>query len=358
MPLPRRRGGPSATLIATIFAAATVLYAVHLVVFLHSRGDRAPWLTELAESTAHWAPWLLLLAPVFALAQRFRLGRASSYAVHVPAAVAVALIQIVVRATLDQPLIHGQWTLAAVAEGISSLIGRTFFANVITYFALVIVHEVTVRERAQREAAAERERQLGEARLLALQNQMQPHFLFNALNGISALMHQDVDAAHRMLLGLANLLRAFLDDSGAAETTVAREEELLRDYLAVEQARLGERLRVDIDIDAVVRRALVPRFILQPLVENAIRHGIAAARGGGSVHVSVAPHGERLAIRVEDDGRGLRDEPRRGGIGIRNTVARLEHLYGDAYAFELRNREPSGVVARIEVPLHFAKERG
>ena len=354
---PIRRRSP-ALLTAAFLTLATVAYSLHLLIFLRSRGAAASWLPELAEAAVHWIAWLILVPAVLAVARAVPVsGRPSAIAIHLLSSATLSSVQVGVRSALDRTLIHGQRTLEALKDGYVAMFGRTFVAGLLTYWAFVVGREALLRYRDQKEAAAVRDRQLAEAQLRALQNQMQPHFLFNALNGISSLMHEDVEAANRMLLELSTLLRAFLDENGSSETTVEREEELLRNYVAVEQARLGPRLRFTTNVNPAVRHALVPRLILQPLVENSIRHGVSPRREGGSVHVVIYGEGGELRIAVCDDGRGLPERWSESGIGLRNCRSRLEQLYGSRHRFELRNEESGGVTARIGIPLRFARSR-
>lgn len=338
---------------AAALVFVTLAYSLHLFVFLRLRGAETTWIHELGESAVHWAAWLVLAPAVLALARRVRLTpRPAAIAAHAIGGAAVVLLQILIRATLDQTLLHGQWTVAAVEDGFVATFGRTFFGGLATYGAFVIGRETLIRIREQREEAAVRERELAVAQLAVLQNQLEPHFLFNALNGVSSLMHQDVAAANRMLLHLSSLLRALLEENGSPEITVARESELLRDYVAVEEARLAERLRFEISIEPAVQQALIPRLLLQPLVENSIRHAISPRREGGSVAVIVRASGSRLRISVRDDGPGLAAVSPAQGIGLRNTRARLERLYGDDHRFAIDGTH--GTAIEIEIPLRLA----
>ena len=193
------------------------------------------------------------------------------------------------------------------------------------------------------------EAQLADARLQTLRTQLQPHFLFNALNTISVLMHEDVDAADRILLQLSALLRRSLDSTEAHEVTLGEEIGFLENYLAIEQARFGARLNYRIHAPDDVRDARVPNLILHPLVENALRHGLATRAGPGRVDVAAARHGDVLRLRVVDDGRALPAEMTER-VGLANTRARLRLLYGERHRFELRNSEAGGVIAEIELP--------
>jgi two-component system LytT family sensor kinase len=344
---------------AAVFALATIGYGLHLFVFLRSRGADTTLARELAESFVHWAAWLAFFPLVLALARRVPVtSHPSSWAIHLAAAPAFSCAQIALRSAADQTLIHGRWSVADLREGFIATFGRTFLGGVVTYGAFILARETALRYRDQKAEAAVRERLLAETQLVALQNQLHPHFLFNTLNSIASLMHEDVEAANRMLVDLSTLLRALLDENGAPETTVERELALLGTYVAIEQARLADRLRFRVESDPAVSRALLPSLILQPLVENSIRHGITPLREGGSVEVTIRAAGERLCISIRDNGRGLPARWSESGIGIRNCRARLERLYGASHRFELSNAETGGAVVRIEIPLRFPEVRG
>jgi len=194
---------------------------------------------------------------------------------------------------------------------------------------------------------------LAKARLEALRMQLQPHFLFNSLNAIAELVHRDAEAADAMLVALGDLLRLTLETSGEQELPLRRELEFVERYLAIEKVRLGGRLRVEFDIAPETREALVPVFLLQPLVENAVRHGLEPKAPGGTLTIRAALEGSALHLSISDNGIGLpADRPLTEGIGHANTRARLAEIHGSAANMTLRNKD--GVTVEITLPFQTA----
>jgi signal transduction histidine kinase len=198
------------------------------------------------------------------------------------------------------------------------------------------------------------EARLAEAQLQVLRMQLQPHFLFNALNTIAALMNKDVHAAERMLARLGDLLRLALSSSGAQEVPLKDELAFLRSYLEIEKIRFRNRLNIAIDVESGVLDALVPNLILQPLVENAIRHGLAQRVEPGTIRITARREGAGLFLSVEDDGPGLPAFTDREGIGLGNTRARLTQLFGNSHRFMLEPAPGGGLAVRLTIPLREA----
>ncbi len=221
--------------------------------------------------------------------------------------------------------------------------------QMLIYWALVgVAHALDTYGRS-RQQAAEIEERLGRAQLELLRTQLQPHFLFNALNAIAELVHEDPERADRMIGRLSDLLRSTLEAGHRQFVTLDEEIGLVESYLRIQEARFGDRLRVRIDVAPDCRAASVPHLLLQPIVENAIQHGVAPRVGGGTVRISASRTGGALEVRIADDGVGLKGEAI-PGIGMTNTRARLESLYGSAASFDLSATPGGGAVARIVVP--------
>lgn len=234
--------------------------------------------------------------------------------------------------------------------------------NVIFYWGIVIVDHAIDYYRRYRERelrASQLEAQLVKSELQVLKMQLHPHFLFNTLNTISALVHESPEEADEMISQLGDLLRMTLETAGVQETPLAQELDFLRHYLAIEQTRFQDRLTVTLSIEPETLDAMVPSLIMQPLVENAIHHGIALRPEARSIEIkSWRDHGQ-LCLRVADDGPGIsRDKfPLREGVGLTNTRQRLNNLYGTKHNFSLRNSPPGGLVVELKVPFKIAEAR-
>jgi LytS/YehU family sensor histidine kinase len=225
------------------------------------------------------------------------------------------------------------------------------------WYALDYHHQLRERERQ----AAELEKHLANARLRALKMQLHPHFLFNTLNGIASLNFENPIGANRMLARLSELLRITLEDDGAQEVPLRKELEFNRRYLELEQIRLGDRLTMTFEIAPETLDACVPNLLLQPLVENAIRHGIAPYSARGEICLHARLERDTLHVKVTDSGPGLtggQGSPGGTGVGLPNTRARLRQLYGSAHRFEIKNGERGGLVVEIEIPFRAADIHG
>ena len=302
--------------------------------------------------------WCWAMPLTMVLARRFPLSRSAwirPLAVHLVCAVAVA-----------GSAAAGDWLLL---DWLSTPPMRSFVAFILfqldpglfLYFAILgLVHAVDFYRlyASERIAAATLRADLSDARLQVLSAQLHPHFLFNTLNVISELVHEDPDRADDMIERLGDLLRESMSEEIAAQGGVPLERELatLQAYVDIQQVRFRDRLDVSFDVADAVRHARLPHFVLQPLVENAILHGSAGSRDHLRVWISAEPEGNRVRIRVADDGRGIGSgsHRRRKGLGLRTVHARLGNMFGSDYSLTLNNREPQGVAADVSIPFRAA----
>ncbi len=231
-----------------------------------------------------------------------------------------------------------------------------------SYLPIVLIAHITwyyqrLRERELR--ASQLEAQLARAHLESLRSQLQPHFLFNTLHSISALMLTDVHSADRMMTLLSDLLRMSLENVGFQITTLQRELEFVTKYLEIEKVRFGDRLNLVLDVDSEALDAEVPHLLLQPLAENAVRHGIARLSSPGEIRIVASLGDSRLRVEVRDNGPGLKapgtDQPGTG-LGLKATQLRLRTLYGDAQQFTIRNLPEGGVEVCVQIPFHISTD--
>ena len=328
----------------------------------YKTGRPVSWGQAVSWSLGDWYVWAVLSLPIGWLARRFRFDDVNwgrHVAVHLGASGACSLVYMVVRAWVGQVQSRLGGQPVSFTETFNPLLVKTFHLNLLIYWVIVSVHHAFdyYREVQERELrAAELEKRLVQARLQALQMQLNPHFLFNTLHAIAALMHKDLEAAERMITRLSDLLRYALDSTEAQEVPLGQELDFLRRYLEIEQTRFGDRLVVRFDIAAETLGALVPNLILQPLVENAIRHGIEPRAKPGCIDLRAWRENGRLKLEVRDNGVGLAPGRRpEEGVGLSNTRARLQQLYGDGqHRFGLDNASGAGLAVCLEIPFRPA----
>lgn len=352
-----------------IFAVWTVLAllsATQSVIYRASTGRVVEWGPIIADRLVDWYSCALFTPAYFWLVRRYPLDRE-----HWPRTVAVLLgatsVFVVIKYALyaqlgvwTSPWLHPSVMPRAFGDRFESALLGSYINESIAFWALIgVVYAAEFYRRSrERELQAVRLRaELTEARLDALAAQLQPHFLFNALHGVSTLMHRDVEAADAMLANLSDLLRRTLRRSGNGdrhEVRLADEIETLRLYIAVVNERFKDRLTIGIDVPETLSRALVPHFVLQPLVENALEHGIARRAGPGRVDVSAERVNGTLRLTVSDDGPGLSGpagEPVQDGVGLSNTRRRLRELYGDSQDLAVGPGESgSGLSVSVSFP--------
>jgi signal transduction histidine kinase len=304
-----------------------------------------------------WIPCALLTPAIVAAALRVRAAGLSLPRVlllHLIGAAVFVVVGGALMGTVEHllPWTRAETALAAAGSGILGYLGP----DLLIYCQVVAATEAFAHAWESRHrgiAAATYARQLAEARLHVLSAQLQPHFLFNTLHAISALVYEDPARAERLLARLSEMLRLTLRSGTRVETTLEEELALLRRYAEIQEARYGERLRVAFEVEPGVRGAMVPRLILQPLVENAIRHGITRRITPGRVDVRAWEGGGRLHLAVCDDGVGL-PASLREGVGLGITRARLRQLYGTEQRVDLRSPPGGGAVCALSIPLRLA----
>jgi two-component system, LytTR family, sensor kinase len=308
------------------------------------------------EMTYAWL-WGACSPAVLWLANRFRIER-DHRARHLLVHFAVMTVFVALTKTLyeliasppDSSFLHFTW------QKLFRSIVLTSDTGVFLYWTIVLLEHSFIYYKRYRNGllnAGRLQTELARAQLQALKMQLHPHFLFNTLHTISALVHEDPDRAERTIARLSELLRLFLATSTIHEVSLGEELRILDLYLEIERTRFEDRLSVHIDVPSELREAMVPNLVLQPLVENAIRHGVGKKSGSGWISIAAEKYGETLVLRVTDNGEGLRENSGRhpgSGKGLAITRGRLESLYGPDQSLVLRNLQTGGAEARITMP--------
>jgi signal transduction histidine kinase len=343
------------------WTAMAFVFAGQIMLLQLGTPDPTPFHRLLVNELASWLPCALLTPALVAGALRVRAAGLSLTRVLLLHAVGALLFLVVGGGLMGMVESLLPWSpedaglTAAAGHGILRYLG----ADLLLYCLVVAVTEAVAHAWESRRsgiAAATYARQLAEARLHVLSAQLQPHFLFNTLHAISALIYEDPPRAERLLARLSEMLRLTLRSGTRVETTLEEELALLRRYADIQETRYGDRLRVAFDVEPAVRGAMVPRLILQPLVENAIRHGITRRITPGRVDVRAWEGQGRLHLAVSDDGVGLREgRPVREGVGLAITRARLRQLYGPEQRVDLTSAPTGGAVCALSIPFRLAE---
>jgi signal transduction histidine kinase len=362
-----RRGLGLIVAVATLAAAFSLVLAYQTV---RNSGKTPDVLSLAILNASFWFGWAALALPLAAVVERWRIHQRPRVAipVHLAAALAAGAAHIGLQAVMRsiivatrEPGVSGAFATFSARIGpeyrmqlLQLIDWELLAAGGIIAIAHALFYYRETQARALREAQLET--RLVEAQLLALQQKLQPHFLFNTLHAISTLMHRDVALADRMLVRLSDLLRIALDVGGQREVTLGREIDFLKSYLEIERTRIGERLTVEYDVHPAALDGLVPTLILQPLVENAVKHGVSRQAGPARIAVAGRLDGGSLCLSVSDTGPGPDASSRPGGIGLANVRARLQHHYGGRGVFSL-DASGGGCIARIVLPFRVDPAR-
>lgn len=341
--------------VAYPWLALALFDATQTVVSMKAMGMEHAWATLFAVTFASWAVWAVFTPMALVLLQRFPLPSraAAPWLMHSAACLLIGVAWATWASALEHttnPFAypHGADPFMPLLRSklLNNLVGDVILYGAIVAVAITI--DAQHRLLRQREASARLSELLAQAQLAALRLQIEPHFILNALNAVTGLIREKKDGdAIAMIASLGDLLRRVTERSDRQFVALEDEVDFLRKYLDIQQMRFAERLRCRIDIPAPLMKAQVPDFIMQPLVENAIKHGIAKRAKGGELRVTAEREGGLLTLSVMNDG-PLLPEQIRDGVGLSNTRQRLQALYADA-ALTLRN-QASGVLATITLP--------
>jgi len=351
-----RRRGLTWALILAGWTLIVVTFSVQAYVFAVVRGRPDNFWHEFLVASTEWYVWAALTPLVLFLCRRFRIASQNwprAVLLHLVAGIVISFLQLAIQVRLN----------FIVNPGYKMTYWRVlyFFAtfklhmNLLTYWVIVALnHGVYYYEqsRARELAWSRMEADLANAQLQVLNMQLHPHFLFNTLHSISTLISDDPQAARQMVLKLSDLLRASLNKIDQPEVPLHQELELLECYISIEQTRFKDRLIIEKEVHASALACAVPTMILQPLVENAVRHGIGKHRQADRIAIVAQRANGRLLLEVRNCVGSVENggpAPVRG-IGLANTRARLEQLYGSQYSFEIANRESGGVAVKLSLP--------
>ncbi len=346
--------------IVAIWLGIGLFDASQTVFVMRAEGMHHAWVRLFFTQTIGWLPWMLATPLALRLGRKYPIGRWKSvfaWAAHLGTCAAIGAAYAGWIAGWENllnpwaetrgPLFLPRWSDKFYNGLLSSLILYSLI--------LLIGHVLDSQKRlAQQQAETARlSEQLSKAQLNALRRQIEPHFLFNTLNAISGLVREGRnDAAVSMIAELSDFLRRVVEDSDRQQVPLKDELEFTQKYLDIQKVRFAERLRFSVDVPPDLLSAQVPSLILQPMVENAVKHGIAKRAQGGAIEIAARRSNGRITLRVSNDGPSLPEEwaKSQSGIGMVNVQTRLRGLYGDAFEFSLRNRQPEGVEVSVSVP--------
>ncbi len=351
--------------IAAMWCVGGMFEASQAVLIMRfAEGRRHAWLPLFATELATWLPWALATPTIISLARRYPINRSTSVRtvlVHLAAFATISAVAEGWSATLQvlfnpwgnrvPPTFWDTWSTTLLYQVLIFLIA---YALILTITYVSDSRENIARQMTE---TARLNEELSRAQLAALRGQMEPHFMFNTLNSIAGLVRdQRNDAAVSMIVGLSEFLRRASEDSHRPQVTLAEEVEYLQRYVDIQQVRFGDRLQVSVDIPPDLLGTQVPNLLLQPLVENAIKHGVAKRVAGGAIRVAGARRDGSLCLSVYNDGPSFpKDSPTQGaGVGLANLRTRLQILHGDASELRIASVGSHGVEVVVTLPLREA----
>jgi two-component system, LytTR family, sensor kinase len=360
---PQRRGSTK-PLTYIVWPLLGLVFGGQFYLFTLQSGYKVSWIKVLAWEVPRWSLWAFMVPFIVSLARRLPIrsqNRTRPILTHAVVSVLFSLLHLLLL-TIFVMLIT-KWTGAVSPELTGGLAKNLipegwriyrmaftldFHIGVLVYWSILVVYQALDSSRR----AAQLKTQLATAQLDALKMQLHPHFLFNTLNSITALLHQDVEAADEMIGELGNFLRMTLKNQGGNEVELQEELKFLNSYLQIQKVRFQDKLGVTFSVQPETLDARVPNLILQPIVENSIRYGISPRKDPGQIEVRAWKDNGRLHIQILDDGPGISgngNENPKEGIGLSNVRSRLEQLYGADYVFQLSNRAQGGLSVKLEI---------
>jgi hypothetical protein len=347
--------------IASTWLGFGLVDAMRTVFVMRSEGMHHAWAKLFLTSMLSWLPWALATPLIMRLGQRFPVVKSGSivmWLAHIAGWTAITLASSAWTAWLD--FLLNPFAYASGPEQFGHLLFDRFYNNIpssLVLYAAILAVQYVLDSRArlayQQTETARLNEELAKAQLDALRRQIEPHFLFNTLNAVTGLVREGRnETAVSMIAELSEFMRRVLADSTRQEVPLGEEMEFTQKYLEIQKVRFVERLQLRVDVPRELLRAQVPTLILQPMVENAIKHGIAKRAQGGTVRIAASRSYNMLRLAVYNDGPGLPAgwETSQPGIGISNMRTRLHSLYGDGFKLELENQASDGVEVSVSVP--------
>jgi two-component system LytT family sensor kinase len=355
--------------VAAIWTGFGLFDATQTVFVMRAEGMHHAWAQLFVTLLLSWLPWVLATPLVLRLARQYppeQWRHFATWGAHLSACAAIGLVYAALGATLEKLL--NPWAKVPGPGPFAELWLDKFYNGLLSYVILygvilMVSHLLDSRERLalQQAETAHLNEELSKAQLDALRKQIEPHFLFNTLSAVSGLVREKRnDAAVSMIAGLSDFLRRVLGDSGRQQVTLGEELEFAEKYLDIQKVRFAERLEISVNVAEELLLAQVPSLILQPMVENAIKHGIAKRIQGGAIRIAAVRSNGRLTLSVYNDGPSLPEgwQKTQPGIGISNVRTRLQGLYGDGFEWSIRNREPGGVEVSLSLPFVSLSSKG
>lgn len=347
--------------IAVIWTGIALFDASQTVFVMRAEGMHHNWVRLFVTLLVSWLPWLAATPFTLRLSRSYppaQWRRISTWGAHLGACALIGAVYAAWVALFEELL--NPWALTPGPDPFLELWRHKFWNGLLSYiilYGLILLADHLLRSREQlafqHTETARLNEQLSKAQLNALRRQIEPHFLFNTLNAIAGLVRENRnDAAVSMIAGLSDFLRRIVQDSDRQQVPLGEELEFTQKYLDIQKARFAERLQYSVDVSDDLLLAQVPSLILQPMVENAVKHGISQRVQGGAIRIAASRSNGTLNLSVYNDGPSLpaafNEKP--SGIGILNVKSRLQSLYGDAFKLSMRNQEPGGVETSISVP--------
>ncbi|NOG46642.1 MAG: histidine kinase [Calditrichaeota bacterium] len=341
-----------------------LLYSAHSYFYRLEIGQDVKWVEMLLIDAPHFVLWFFFMPLSMLVSKYFPFAKRHWFvpgAVHLVAALFISLSHSIVYSIFKIWIKYGSQELSQ--SNIFLTVFSSFDYSLLVYFIMLFVIQVLIynkKLKAENEKSLQLKSALTQSQLDVLKSQLQPHFLFNTLNSISVLTKENPELANQAIHLLSDLLRYSLKHAQTQFVSVEAEVNFIKDYLAIEKIRFAERLTVEYNIDPQILHLNVPSLLLQPIIENAVKHGVTEMRGVGNIKLNAQKLDDRLVFEITDNGDATKKESLNEmdlGIGLKNTINRLNTLYGEKHQFKLTNTPGRGTIATISIPVGYNNEK-